>query len=919
MNLKDLTLAISSFSEANRPIRLRLSHEKGVLDDVLLVKRVVGTETLCGGLEYRLLCVSTNATLPLKDFLALPVELQFVTDRGDLRSVCGIVAQSAAGQSDGGLATYQLVVRDALALMEKRNNTRVFRNLNEVDITKVILGEWRNKNPALIKAFDFDLSCLRGEYPAREFTMQHRESDAAFLRRLWKRRGIAWFVRPGKATEHGSNDTPAHTLVMFDDASLLPRNAAGTVRYHRDAATEERAGITAWLPVRTLTPGGVTRQSWDYKQVRMMEAQSTSRIDQGSLGNQFAVSLDDYLVDPPHAGDTGDDYRQLGELRMKRHEYESKCFHGEGGGPGLCVGEWIGLAGHPEIDTHPAEEREFVLTALSIDAENNLPKDLDGTVSRLFAANRWSTAQDAALLEATRTERDMRFSNAFTCVRRGIPIVPAFDPRSDLPPAHPVTAIVAGPEGEEVHCDEQGRINLNFPGCRPKDHAHAQGAGASRSNRDSAWVRVGCGWAGSGYGVSALPRAGMEATVIFMDGDVDKPLIISLTHNGANPPPAFSHTGNLPGNKYLSGIKSKEVKGARYNQLRLDDTPDQINAQLASEHAHSELNLGWLTHPRRDGKGEARGEGAELRSDEHIALRAAKGMLLTAWQRLNASDKQLARDEYLALMEQCVELFRSLGNYAAEHQALPLDDKPQTELQSAVKQWENGSNTAPQGREGGAPVIGITAPAGISFATPKTLVSYAGVNYDNVAQQHMHLTAGQRFNLNAGKGISLFSHHDGIKAIAHHGKFLMQSQHDDTEINAAKNIKLTATDGNIILMAKEIHAIAEDGSFIKIGGGGITLGTNGAIAQKAANFPFSGPATLSTELPTFGSGNADQKFALAYGAHTEDAMIAPNRLYEITMGDGSVIKGKSDAEGKTNILQRDVIHIADIRILTDEE
>lgn len=149
MNLKDLFDQSPGLTEANRPIRLRLFKEQRVLDDVLLVKRVIGSEELCGGLAYRLLCVSTRADLPLKEFIALPVELQFVTDRGDMRAVCGIVEQAAAGESDGGLATYELVVRDALALMQHRTNTRVFRNRNELDITEVIVGEWRQHNPVL--------------------------------------------------------------------------------------------------------------------------------------------------------------------------------------------------------------------------------------------------------------------------------------------------------------------------------------------------------------------------------------------------------------------------------------------------------------------------------------------------------------------------------------------------------------------------------------------------------------------------------------------------------------------------------------------------------------------------------------------------------------------------------------------------
>lgn len=180
MNVLNAFGMYSNLTQANRPIRLRLSHQNSVLDDLLLVKRVAGQETLCGGIEYRLFCVSNNASLPLKDFIALPAELQFVTDRGQLRSVCGIVAQASAGQSDGGLATYQLVLRDALSLMEQRINTRVYRNQNEVDISTALAREWRERNPILAKVFDVDVSGIKGKYPAREFTMQHNESDAAF-------------------------------------------------------------------------------------------------------------------------------------------------------------------------------------------------------------------------------------------------------------------------------------------------------------------------------------------------------------------------------------------------------------------------------------------------------------------------------------------------------------------------------------------------------------------------------------------------------------------------------------------------------------------------------------------------------------------------------------------------------------------
>lgn len=221
--------------------------------------------------------------------------------------------------------------------------------------------------------------------------------------------------------------------MLFDDAYTLPKNAAGTVRYHRDGSTEDSDTVTAWSPVRTLKPGNLSRQSWDYKPTRSMIINAPSRINQGTMGNQFAVSLDDYLVDVPHAGNDYNDYRQLGEMRMRRHEYESKCFYGESSVRALRVGEWIALTGHREIDTHPPKEREFIVTRLDIDAENNLPKTIDEQVKRLFALNRWDETPYSNALQQASEERGMRYTNRFSCVRRGIPIVPEFDPRSDLP------------------------------------------------------------------------------------------------------------------------------------------------------------------------------------------------------------------------------------------------------------------------------------------------------------------------------------------------------------------------------------------------------------------------------------------------------------------------------------------------------
>ncbi|MBB5610085.1 MULTISPECIES: type VI secretion system Vgr family protein [unclassified Janthinobacterium] len=841
-----------TLSSDNRPLRLRLAYPEGINEDVLLPQRISGSEAICGGIEYRILCVATEVQLALKQFIAVPAELQIVTDRGQLRRVCGIVAEACAGQSDGGLATYQLVLRDALALMEKRINTRVFRGKNELQVVQILVDEWRQGNSVLAASLDYaiDPALVARNLPVREFTMQHNESDAAFIRRLLRRRGIAWCFQPGSSTASADAKFPVHTLFLFDDASRLPQNAAGTVRYHRDDATEERDTVTAWSAVRRLQPGKSERYSWDEghpHSPQFMRTQAVGMVDQGGNGNRLAASLDDYIVEMPNAGASNDDQRYLGQLAMARHDLESKCFQGEACVRDFCAGQWFSLEGHAEIDSHPAAERCFVLTAVSVLASNNLPKGLDARIERLFSQSGWPLDSGLAPPGMADSSSALRYRSRFTCVRRGIEIVPGYDVRSDLPVVRLQSALVVGPAGEEVHCDGLGRVKLRFGATRAQDHAHAGGSGASDTERDSAWVRVASSWAGNGPGSNqqcgtlTLPRIGTEVLVDFLGGDPDQPIIIGQLYNAVGVPPGLSQRGGLPGNRYLSGMRSREIKGGRGNQLRFDDTPSQISAQLASDQAATQLNLGYLVEPRSDGAGQQRGDGFELRSDASGSLRTARSLLISAWKRIDAQGKQLDSAEHLSLMKECLELFSSLGEFAAQHQALALDPAGSRALSSDI-----AADKA---------TISITAPDGVALSTPKTVATHAGANIDLVAQQHLQLTAAQRCNVNAGKGISLFAHKDGIVQVAHFGKFLLQSQHDALQADAAKEMKLTAGTRMIGVAQDEITFMTAGGAYLKLSGGAVELGGPGALTVKTDGHHWNGPGSMKGDLPIFGEGD----------------------------------------------------------------
>ncbi|QJE03556.1 type VI secretion system tip protein VgrG [Massilia forsythiae] len=933
-----------SLSTAHRPLRLHLAHGGQLSEDVLLPQRVMGSEAICGGIDYRVACLAGTPSLPLKELIALPAEIQFVTDRGQLRSVCGIVTEARAGDADGGLAAYELVIRDVFAVMEKRSGSRIFRYQNELEIAQLLCDEWRHSNTVLASAFELELDPLfdMRQFPPREQTMQYNESDAAFLRRLLKRRGVAWYFRPGRsrgsAVDPLHDRTPAHTLVLFSDPSGLARNAAGSVRYHRDGVADGRDTVTSWSAARRLQPGVTTRHSWDYKNPagpQFMTASARSNADQGASGNRLAATLDDYLIDVPHVGNDVEDHWRLGHVRMHRHEFASKCFQGEGSVRDFCAGQYFSLEGHPEIDTHAAAEREFVVTELHIVADNNLPRGLDLRAARLlhdagwpghdWPGHDWPGREPAAASRTRGRGAGARVHIAFTAVRRGVPIVPDFDPRTDLPHPQLQSALVVGPAGEDVHCDAMGRVKIRFPGMRAADHRHAHGAGASDSPADSAWVRVASNWAGNGNGSQhqsgavGLPRVGTEVLVAFLGGDPDRPIVLAQLYNGRAAPPAFSAHGDLPGNRYLSGTRTREIRGQRGNQLRFDDTRGEIGAQLASDHAASELNLGWLTRPRAGGAATPRGEGAELRSDAAVALRGARGVLISAEASPDAEGGQLARAGLVGLAEVMQSILEEVGRLAAVH----TGDQPATErlaaLADKLRHWDQGSNAAggagKAAGQGGAPILAATAPAGVLVASSDNLALGAASKVDVVSAGDTEIAGGRNVFVRALRSLSLFAHELGVRLVAGRGDIVVHTHQGHIEIKSAGKITLVAAEG-IELDAPSVKVVAS-GAQTDWAGGAITHQSSGAQVMKGAGFVHLGPGAAAPQGVTLpGSSLRTDEYVVL--RHQQTGKPVPNQRYRATLDDGRVVSGRTDEMGRTALLIGDTLGKVAMAFLPDE-
>ncbi|AOK60042.1 type VI secretion system Vgr family protein [Burkholderia ubonensis] len=914
---------VSGIDTNRRPVVLNWGKAQQALESKIALQHASIHESMMTGITGHLTCISQRGDLPPKLFIGAPVSVGIVTDRGRLHTINAIVSAVQIGRTDGELTVYQFTVTDAVNLLHKRTNSRIFRNVSVVDVLEVILNEWRQRSVALAQAFEFDLSQLdRSRYPSRSFVRQVNESDAHFISRLVRRDGITMFVRSGHTSGAAKDgDPPVHTLVFCDDPKKLSEGPAGTVRVHpRDAGTEQRDTITALTMRQQLISGESGRPSWDYRYARVDQSNASTRIDQGEAGNDLAKLLTDIVIDVPHMADSWTDHERMTEDRILAHEAQAVRYDGVSGIRDLAVGSWITIAGDGDWSTLPSDQQQFVITSLHHDVWNNLPKGLNERAQALFAASHM-LQQPPSLSGGDPSGQDTRYENTFSCVPRGTPLTPLYDPKADLPPTPLITGRVVGADGEEVSCDENGCVFVQILGQDSADHAHAQGAGTNDNQGDSAPIRVASSLAGPNFGETFLPRVGTEVLLGSLGGDPDRLVIIGVLANGANMPASFTHTGSLPGNRYLSGIKTKEIKGQRYNQLRLDDTPQQISAQLASEHAHTQLNLGYLTQPRDNGQGGDRGEGAELRTDAAAALRAAQGMLLTTYARTQASGGQLDRDELVQLLGECAELFKALGDYAGQHGGKATDATGQQAVVTAFKGWTpgggaSGAGHAPNAGAGDSQALmAFGAKAGSVNITPKTHVTYAGENIDQIAQQHLQLVSGQRVIATAGQGVHMFGRGEGVHAIAGEGPMVLQAQQDTLSATAQKGIQIMSIGDEVLISGKSIRLVAEDGSYVKVGGG-IEVGSDGAFTAHTAGHDFVGPNTDHVAPPAFNRTGADQKFRLRYpGTDGDDGTHpVPNRPYKITLRNGQVINGTSDAHGLTELASSDAMHIAHIQV-----
>ena len=810
-----------------RAIHVQLSN--GTLNDQVFLQRIEGTHELNKGIHLQLICLSTSANIPLKQFIGAQTAIDIVNDKSELNRISGIVTKADIGASDGSLTIYRLTVEDPTALWKHRRNSRVFMNKSVIDVVQTIFSEWQQKSPLFASSLTLDKSGLTKDYDIRPFIMQMNERDIDFIQRLLASEGINWLIDEAQLKVSSSSEQiQPQKLRLIDDNAQYKALDRRNIRFHRSSAVEQTDSITNFIGQRSIQPTAVHIQRWQADALETEEGAGSVQSKHSHSENQDNASLgleQAWHFSPAWIQDLkGEDgatksgnsqIEKFNENLSNYYDSQAKQFTATSTVRDAQVGYWFEFNEHPEIDEHDGADKEFLITAKSFYNQNNLPKDLTDQVTALLKQSNWQQ------VDIQTNNQDERQANNLVLQRRNIATVPEYNPLTQRPTAHPMRAKVVGLSGEEIHVDEWGRIKVRFLFTRNEDNTHDGGAGSNDNDSDSAWVDVLTPWAGEGYGARFLPRVNEIVVIDFFDGNIDRPFVIGRIHEAQRSPTKFDSKGKLPDTKKLAGIRSKEVKGEGFGQLRFDDTTGQISTQLQSSHGATQLNLGKLSHPKDKAESEDRGEGFELRTDQWGAVRAGQGLLVSTYKQDQAKGEHLDAEIAKKQLEGSQTNSKALSDIAKNQKTDEIESVEQ--LKEFAEQLEQKIAKFKKA------ILLLSSPDGIALSTPEDIHLSADAQINQIAGDSINFSTQKNWIAQAQNKLSLFAAQGGIKAVAAQSKVEIQAQSDALNVLAKMGITISSTDDKVVISSPKEVQITGGSSQITLNGSGIFQKTGGSL------------------------------------------------------------------------------------------
>ncbi|MEB6426419.1 type VI secretion system Vgr family protein [Citrobacter freundii] len=621
---------------------------------------------------------------------------------------------------------------------------------------------------------------LTQSYPKREQINQYQESDLAFIERLLAEVGIFYFftLQPDTRTEvvHFADQQSAYEF----DKRLALNSPSGM----SDSGADSVWGLNI---LHQVAPAGVTTKDYNHREAQKVLQSARADIT-GGEGEEMRYG-EVYHYKPRHleTGDAFDPAAETGNfwarLDHERFLAEQTLITGFSTDAGLRPGQ--------------------VLTITDNSVPSTLPSVLQQPVVVIRAG--FSGSRKDALRV---TLAAVPYSET-QCWR------PALKARPKV--SGTLTARVSSPKSGDIYAHQtaEGLYRVKFDADQD----------SKQQGYESMLLRLAKPYGGDTYGIHFPLIQGTEVAVAFHEGDPDRPYIAHALHDSRHPDHVTqaNHTRNV-------------IRTPANNKLRMEDKRGEEHVKLSTEYGgKTQLNLGHNVDAQRA----LRGEGFELRTDQWGAIRAGKGIFISADRQELAGGLQLDMHEAVANLQAALQDAKGIHS-AAEKAKAELAD---IERQKALL-MESMTDLKKQ-------ALLFSAPAGIAQVTPASIQLSSGENVIVTSGADTDVSVAKKFRLGVKETISLFAQWMGIKIFASKGKVEIQAQGDAMDLLAKKTLSIASKDEQVIITAATELVLSCGGAYIRLKDGEIEVGAPGNVRVKSIGIQKMAPATLnaSIELP----------------------------------------------------------------------
>nr|WP_277628700.1 type VI secretion system Vgr family protein [Klebsiella pneumoniae] len=623
-----------------------------------------------------------------------------------------------------------------------------------------------------LRGQDF-LFSLTKTYPRREQVMQYGEDDLRFITRLLGEVGI-WFRFTADTRLHIDVAEFCDSQQGYEKGLTLPSVPP---------SGQQSAGVDAvWEMAcrHRVVEQQVSTRDYNYREATAdMNAQvDVTRGETTTFGEAYHWG-DNYLTagnvhDRHPAPESGAFYARL---RHERYLNGQTRMQATTSCPTLCPGQVLKVTGGEEVAGEFADG--VLVTAMHSHAR-----------------------------------RDADFAVEFA----GIPDSPDVGYRPE-PGARPVMAgtlparVTSTRENDTYgHIDKHGRYRVNMLFDRAR----------WETGFESLWVRQSRPYAGDTYGLHLPLLAGTEVAIGFEDGNPDRPYIAGVLHDSA-------HGDHVT----IRNDKRNVLRTPANNKIRLDDERGKEHIKVSTEYGgKSQLNLGHLV----DAEKQPRGEGFELRTDSWGAIRAQKGIFISADGQAQAQGQVLAMEPAVSLLKGAVNQVTEWGSITQTHHNVIPDTGPLSALTTGASDLKQ-------------PTLLMSAPQGIAAVTPETTLLHSGNGLYLQSLGEVNITTAQRCSLNASQAISLLAQQEGMRLVSAKGPLQVESHGDILSLTALKDITVQSTQEHLQLTAKNGITLGCGGAYIRLTPQGeVQIHGPGVISLKVQH-DLQGPVSEAFPLP----------------------------------------------------------------------